>query len=135
VLGLDPKSSHSCPNSPATEKETFTVFLLIVFYIIIIYNIIENIENYCILYQFKISELISLPPSIWIIGLNSEGRTGKRHKTIHSGSIFVRIKCLANSIRRTKKFFLLPTFRSSHCFHCPGIPLFLILSILSTNNP
>src|ERR1044072_320710 len=50
------------------------------------------------------------------MGLNSGGRTGKRHKTIHSGSIFVRIKCLANSMRRTKKFFLLPTFRSSHSF-------------------
>ena len=49
-----------------------------------------------------------------MIGLNSGGRTGNRHKTIHSGSIFVRIKCLANSMRLTKKSFLLPTFRSSH---------------------
>ena len=51
-----------------------------------------------------------------MIGLNSGGRTGNRHKTIHSGSIFVRIKCLANSKRLAKKSFLLPTFRSSHSF-------------------
>ncbi len=49
-----------------------------------------------------------------MIGLNSGGRTGNRHKTIHSGSIFVRMKCLANSMRLTKKSLLLPTLRSSH---------------------
>src|SRR3954465_13287851 len=51
-----------------------------------------------------------------MIGLNSGGRTGNRHKTIHSGSTFVRIKCLANSMRLTKKFFLLRIFLSSHSF-------------------
>src|SRR3954465_10949503 len=51
-----------------------------------------------------------------MIGLNSGGRTGNRHKTIHSGSTFVRIKCLANSMRLTKKSFLLRIFLSSHSF-------------------
>ena len=49
-----------------------------------------------------------------MMGRNSGGRTGNRHKTIHYGSIFIRIKCLANSMRLTKKSFLLPIFRSSH---------------------
>ena len=51
-----------------------------------------------------------------MIGLNSGGRTGNRHKTIRSGSTFVRRKCLANSMRLTKKSFLLPIFLSSHAF-------------------
>nr|YP_009381275.1 hypothetical protein AEK19_MT0875 [Utricularia reniformis]ART31107.1 hypothetical protein AEK19_MT0875 [Utricularia reniformis] len=57
-----------------------------------------------------------------MMGLNSGGRTGNRHKTIHSGSIFVRRKCLANSMRRTIKSFLRPIFRSSHSFPvCPSL--------------
>ena len=51
-----------------------------------------------------------------MMGLNSGGRTGNRHKTIHYGSTFVRIKCLANSMRLTKKSFLLRIFLSSHSF-------------------
>ena len=51
-----------------------------------------------------------------MIGLNSGGRTGNKHKTIHSGSTFVRITCLANSMRLTKKSFLLLIFLSSHSF-------------------
>jgi hypothetical protein len=51
-----------------------------------------------------------------MMGLNSGGRTGNRHKTIRSGSTFVRIKCLANSMRLTKKPFLLRIFLSSHSF-------------------
>ena len=51
-----------------------------------------------------------------MIGLNSGGRTGNKHKTIHSGSTFVRIKCLANFMRLTKKSFLLLIFLSSHSF-------------------
>lgn len=51
-----------------------------------------------------------------MIGLNSGGSTGNRRKTIHSGSTFVRIKCLANSMRLTKKSFLLLIFLSSHSF-------------------
>ena len=51
------------------------------------------------------------------------GQRTSKHKIIHSGSIFVRIKCLANSTRLTKKSFLLPTFRSSHSFPvCPSSP-------------
>jgi hypothetical protein len=61
-------------------------------------------------YGIATSKLISLPPFIWMMGLNSGGRTSNRHKTIHSNSIFARIKYLANSTCLTKKSFLLSTF-------------------------
>jgi hypothetical protein len=53
------------------------------------------------------SEATTWPIPIAITGLNSGGRTGNRHKTIHSGLTFVRIQCFANCIRLTKKRFLL----------------------------
>ena len=49
-----------------------------------------------------------------LIPNRSNFRTSNRHKTIHSCSIFVQIKCLAISMRLTKKSFLLPTFLFSH---------------------
>ena len=49
-----------------------------------------------------------------LIPNRSNSRTSNRHKTIHSCSIFVQIKCLAISMRLTKKSFLLPTFLFSH---------------------
>ena len=78
-----------------------------------------------------------------MIGLNSGGRTGNRHKTIHSGSIFVLRKCLANSMRLTKKSLLLPIFRSSHSlpvgpsspnsFHCTKEESIIIRKSRSAN--
>ena len=80
---------------------------------ITLFIFVEKIKNLCS--NSSLGYLLSNRCRLHLVIPNrSNTRTSNRHKTIHSNSIFVRIKCSAILMHLTKKSFLLPTFLFSH---------------------